>query len=55
MTSDEERLAALRKGAGSAPPAGNVAIRAADLKWLLDQVEQSRRGSLIPHNEEMHE
>lgn len=39
MPHDSERLAALRQGLTAAPDDGNVAIRVADLKWLLDQVE----------------
>ena len=39
MPQDSERLGALRQGLTAAPDDGNVIIRVADLKWLLDQVE----------------
>jgi hypothetical protein len=39
MPHDSERLAALRQGLSAAHEDGNVAIRVADLKWLLDQLE----------------
>lgn len=39
MPDDQTRLDALRKGITTAKDAGYVAIRVADLRWLLDQVE----------------
>jgi hypothetical protein len=39
MPHDSERLAALRQGITAANENGFVAIRVADLKWLLDQLE----------------
>ena len=39
MPDDQTRLDALRKGITTANDNGYVAIRVADLRWLLDQVE----------------
>ena len=39
MSDDQTRLDALRKGITAANDNGYVAIRVADLRWLLDQVE----------------
>ena len=39
MPDDKTRLDALRKGITTAKDEGYVAIRVADLRWLLDQVE----------------
>ena len=39
MPDDQTRLDALRKGITTANENGYVAIRVADLRWLLDQVE----------------
>lgn len=39
MSADQTRLDALRKGIATANDNGYVAIRVADLRWLLDQVE----------------
>ena len=39
MPDDQTRLDALRKGITKANENGYVTIRVADLRWLLDQVE----------------
>gem|GEM_PF-2808669 len=39
MPDDQTRLDALRKGITTANDNGYVTIRVADLRWLLDQVE----------------
>jgi hypothetical protein len=39
MTDDQTRLDALRKGITAANDNGYVAIRVADLRWLLDRVD----------------
>jgi hypothetical protein len=39
MPDDQTRLDALRKGITAANDNGYVAIRVADLRWLLDQVK----------------
>jgi hypothetical protein len=39
MPDDQQRLVALRKGITKAKDEGYVTIRVADLRWLLDQVE----------------
>jgi hypothetical protein len=39
MSDYQTRLDALRKGITTSSEAGYVAIRVADLRWLLDQVE----------------
>jgi len=39
MTTDELRLAALRKGASAAGTSIYVTIQTKDLHWLLDQVD----------------
>jgi len=39
MPDDQARLDALRKGITAAKDEGYVTIRVADLRWLLDQVE----------------
>ena len=39
MPDDQTRLNALRKGITTANDNGYVAIRVADLRWLLDQFE----------------
>ena len=39
MPDDQTRLEALRKGITAANANGYVAIRVADLRWLLDQIE----------------
>ena len=39
MPDDQTRLIALRKGITAANDNGYVAIRVADLRWLLDQVD----------------
>ena len=39
MPDDQTRLDALRKGITASRDEGYVAIRVADLRWLLDQVE----------------
>ena len=43
MPDDQQRLHALRKGITAANDNGYVAIRVADLRWLLDQVENRVR------------
>ena len=43
MPDDQTRLDALRKGITTANDNGYVAIRVADLRWLLDQVENRVR------------
>ena len=39
MPDDQTRLDALRKGITTANDNGYVAIRVADLRWLLDHIE----------------
>ena len=39
---DEQRFEALKKGATGANPRGNVAIRVADMRWMLEQIETLR-------------
>ncbi len=39
MPADQQRIDALRKGITAANDGGYVTIRVADLRWLLDTVE----------------
>ena len=51
MPSDQARLEALRKGINTAKDEGYVAIRVADLRWLLDQVENRVPEPPLTHDE----
>jgi hypothetical protein len=51
MSDDQTRLDALRKGISTAKDEGYVAIRVADLRWLLDQVENRVPEPPLPHDE----
>ena len=51
MPDDQTRLIALRKGITAANDNGYVAIRVADLRWLLDQVENRVPETPLPYDE----
>ena len=51
MPDDQTRLDALRKGITAASDNGYVAIRAADLRWLLDQVENRVSEPPLTHDD----
>jgi hypothetical protein len=48
MSADISRLAALRKGITHSRDEGYVAIRVADLRWLLDQAESTAVSPAVP-------
>ena len=51
MPDDQTRLDARRKGITTANDNGYVAIRVADLRWLLDQVENRVPETPLPYDE----
>jgi hypothetical protein len=51
MPDDQTRLDALRKGITTANENGYVAVRVADLRWLLDQVENRVPEPPLPYDE----
>jgi hypothetical protein len=52
MPQDSERLAALRQGITAAPDDGYVAIRVADVRWLLDRAESQPIQSVTDDSED---
>ncbi len=48
MPDDIPRLAALRQGLTHSHDQGYVAIRVADLRWLLDQAESAATSPAVP-------